>query len=48
MIDSIMARDIPVIQGCTVYIAAVFVIVNLIIDLTYGLLDPRVRVSKGA
>lgn len=48
MIDSIMARDIPVIQGCTIYIAAVFVIVNLIIDLTYGLLDPRVRVSKGA
>ncbi len=48
MIDAIMARDIPVIQGCTVYIAIIFVFANLIIDITYGLLDPRVRVSKGA
>ena len=48
MIDAIMARDIPVIQGCTVYIAVIFVFANLIIDITYGLLDPRVRVSKGA
>lgn len=48
MIDAIMARDIPVIQGCTVYIAVIFVFANLIIDIAYGLLDPRVRVLKGA
>ena len=41
-------RDIPVIQGCTIYIAVVFVVANLIIDLLYGLLDPRVRVAKEA
>lgn len=46
MIDAIMARDIPVIQGCTIYIAVVFVAANLIIDLLYGWLDPRVRVAK--
>lgn len=47
LIDGIMKRDIPVIQGCTVYLAVVFVIANLIIDLSYGLIDPRVRVVKG-
>jgi len=47
LVDGIMKRDIPVIQGCTVYIAAVFVIANLLIDLTYGFIDPRIRVSKG-
>lgn len=48
MIDAIMARDVPVIQGCTIYIAVVFVFANLLIDFTYGLLDPRVRIAKGA
>ncbi|SKC86165.1 ABC transporter permease [Maledivibacter halophilus] len=48
MIDAIMTRDIPVIQGCVVYIAAVFVIINLLIDIFYGVLDPRVRTAKGA
>lgn len=46
MIDAILARDIPVIQGCTIYIALVFVLANLIIDLLYGLLDPRVRTAR--
>ncbi|WP_218975534.1 ABC transporter permease [Peptoniphilus catoniae] len=47
LVEGIMKRDIPVIQGCTVYIAVVFVIANLIIDLAYGFIDPRVRVSTG-
>lgn len=47
LVDGIMKRDIPVIQGCTVYIAVVFVVANLIIDLVYGLIDPRIRVAKG-
>lgn len=46
LIDGIMKRDIPVIQGCTVYLAVVFVLANLAIDLTYGLIDPRVRIVK--
>jgi peptide/nickel transport system permease protein len=48
MIDAIMTRDIPVIQGSVVYIATVFVLVNLLIDIIYGILDPRVRIAKGA
>ena len=45
LVEAIMKRDIPIIQGCTVYIAVVFVIANLLIDLLYGLFDPRIRVA---
>ena len=45
LVEAIMKRDVPIIQGCTVYIASVFVIANLLIDLTYGLFDPRIRVA---
>jgi len=43
--DSITARDYAVIQGFTLVIAVAFVIVNLITDVVYTVLDPRVRVS---
>jgi len=48
MIDAIMTRDIPVIQGSVVYIATLFVLINLLIDIIYGIVDPRVRIEKGA
>ena len=48
MVDAITQRDIRLIQGCTIYIAVVFVVANLIIDLVYGLLDPRIRVGQEA
>lgn len=41
--DSIEVRDIPMIQGCVVFIAAMFSIVNLLVDLSYRFLDPRVK-----
>jgi ABC-type dipeptide/oligopeptide/nickel transport system permease component len=43
-IRSILNRDYPVIQGMALLLAAIFVLVNLIVDILYGLLDPRVRV----
>ncbi|MGH3327015.1 MAG: ABC transporter permease [Streptomycetales bacterium] len=43
LMDSILARDYPVVQGVTFVIATVFVLVNLLTDMTYALLDPRVR-----
>jgi ABC-type dipeptide/oligopeptide/nickel transport system permease component len=43
--ESITARDYVVVQGFTLVIAVVFVIVNLLTDLTYGYLDPRIRLS---
>ncbi|MGB5811479.1 MAG: ABC transporter permease [Polyangiales bacterium] len=44
-LDSFFARDIPVVQGCVLIIALVYVAVNLIVDLAYGVIDPRVRLS---
>jgi peptide/nickel transport system permease protein len=40
---AVQVRDYPVVMGCVIVYAAVFVLVNLIVDLTYGLIDPRVR-----
>jgi peptide/nickel transport system permease protein len=41
--DGILNRDYPVVQGGVVLVAIVFVLVNLLVDLSYGLVDPRVR-----
>lgn len=43
--ESITARDYIVIQGMSMLVAILYVIVNLIVDISYGYLDPRVRVS---
>ena len=44
-LDAFFARDIPVVQGCVLVIAVIYVIVNLVVDLAYGVVDPRVRLS---
>ena len=43
--EAITARDYVVVQGFTLVIAVVFVVINLLTDLTYGYLDPRIRLS---
>ena len=45
LVDSILSRDYPVVQGCLLFTAVVYVIVNLIVDLCYPLFDPRVTVQ---
>lgn len=45
LVDSIFQRDIPVTQGCILIIILVFLVVNLTVDLLYGVIDPRIRVS---
>jgi ABC-type dipeptide/oligopeptide/nickel transport system permease component len=45
MVDSILSRDYPVVQAAAMFAALIFVVVNLAVDLTYGLLDPRIRRS---
>lgn len=44
-LDAFFARDIPVVQGCVLVIAVIYVAVNLAVDLFYGVIDPRVRLS---
>ncbi len=43
LVTSISSRDYAVVQGTILLAATCFLVVNLITDLTYGLLDPRIR-----
>jgi peptide/nickel transport system permease protein len=44
-VESATQHDLPVIQGEVLYFTVIVVIVNLLTDIAYGLLDPRVRVA---
>jgi peptide/nickel transport system permease protein len=43
LIQGILARDVPLVQGCVLVIALTFVLVNLAVDVLYCWLDPRIR-----
>ena len=45
LVEAIKARNYPVLQGGILFIALVFVLVNLLVDLSYALLNPRIRLS---
>lgn len=45
--DAIMTKDMPVIQGVIFFSAIVYVLVNLLVDLSYSVIDPRIRRSAG-
>ncbi|HET9586288.1 MAG TPA: ABC transporter permease subunit, partial [Bradyrhizobium sp.] len=42
-IDAILRRDYPVIQGIVLLFSFLYVLVNLMVDVTYTLVDPRIR-----
>jgi peptide/nickel transport system permease protein len=43
--DAIFNRDYPVLQGGILFVAVVFVIVNLLVDISYAIINPRIRYS---
>nr|MDQ6921857.1 ABC transporter permease [Candidatus Dormibacteraeota bacterium] len=43
LVDSIFFRDFPVVQGVVLLIAVAFIAVNLVTDLVYAVVDPRIR-----
>lgn len=45
LVDAILARDYPVVQGVLLFTAVVYVLANLVVDLCYPLFDPRVQVQ---
>ncbi len=45
LFEAITARDFPIIQGFTVVIATAYIVINLIVDLSYGFFDPRIRLE---
>ncbi|MDI6603609.1 MAG: ABC transporter permease [Thermoanaerobacteraceae bacterium] len=44
-VDSIFNRDYPVIQGYSLFMAVIFVLINLIVDISYFFIDPRIRLG---
>jgi peptide/nickel transport system permease protein len=46
LIGGILNRDYPVVQGAVLVVSAVFVFLNLAVDLLYTIIDPRIRYSK--
>jgi len=46
-VDAIFNRDYPVIQGYALFMALVFVLANLLVDIVYVFLDPRIRLERG-
>jgi peptide/nickel transport system permease protein len=47
LIQAISQRDFPMVQGCVLIIAAIFVIINLIVDILYTVVDPRISYQSG-
>jgi ABC-type dipeptide/oligopeptide/nickel transport system permease component len=45
LIQAINFRDYPLVQGCILFISFTYVMMNLLTDLTYGVLDPRIRLG---
>ena len=45
LLDAIKNSDLPTILGVTIVISAFFVIINIIVDIIYGFLDPRIRLK---
>ncbi len=45
VVNALNQYDMPVVLGCVLTIASIFVVINMLVDVTYALLDPRVRTS---
>ena len=41
--DAILNRDFPLVQGTVLFAASVYVLVNLAVDISYAVIDPRIR-----
>jgi len=44
-LDAVLQRDYPVVQAVVMIIAVIFILINLLVDILYGVLDPRIRIS---
>jgi peptide/nickel transport system permease protein len=43
LIDAILIKDFPVIQAVVLFVSLIYVLMNLLVDVSYALLDPRIR-----
>ena len=44
IVDALNYLDLPVVMGCVLFIATIFVVINIFVDIFYGILDPRIRI----
>jgi len=44
-INAVMSLDFPVVMGCTIFVAFVFVVINILVDILYAVIDPRVKIK---
>jgi oligopeptide transport system permease protein len=42
-VDSVSARDYPVIMGTTIFLGSLIIIMNLVVDMIYGIVDPKIK-----
>ena len=45
IVEALNNLDLPVVMGCVLTIGFMFVIINILVDIVYGLLDPRIRIN---
>ena len=45
IVDALNNLDLPVVMGAVLFIASVFVFINIVVDIIYGILDPRIRIT---
>jgi len=48
LVDAVLAKDAPLMQALVVYTTAAYVVINVVVDLLYGIIDPRVRQERAA
>lgn len=46
LVQAVSRRDYPIVQGVTMVVAGLYVLINLVVDLMYGFLDPRIRQGR--
>jgi peptide/nickel transport system permease protein len=46
IIEAVVARDFPVVQGIVILVAAMFLLMNLLVDIAYGFIDPQIRYQR--
>ncbi len=48
LVDAVLTKDMPLVQALVVYTTAAYLFVNLVIDILYGVIDPRIRMGRAA
>jgi ABC-type dipeptide/oligopeptide/nickel transport system permease component len=45
IVDGILERDYPIVQGAVLFVAVLYIVINIVVDVSYAWLDPRIRVN---